>query len=159
MKQLLSAGGAFAGYCLASLSGSQTSAAKKARGVASQLFPLPLQCLLQLPGRARSRLGCRRWAKAQATRSLTLLSGLALNWEATGRPHVPAAKQFRANEAQRRAITRLREAAVSMIRASRGVELRHLALGRGKLASGWATLDKLVSVTRRLQAEVPYSRM
>lgn len=72
---------------------------------------------------------------------------------------MPAAKQFRANEAQRRAITRLREAAVSMIRASRGVELRHLALGRGKLASGWATLDKLVSVTRRLQAEVPYSRI
>ena len=81
-----------------------------------------------------------------------------MNWEATGRPHVPAAKQFRANEAQRRAITRLREAAVSMIRASRGVELRHLALGRGKLASGWATLDKLVSATRRLQAEVPYNR-
>ena len=137
MKQALSAGGAFAGYCRASLSSAQTSLGKKARAVAPQLFPLPLQNLLQLPSRKRSRWGRRRWAEAQATRSLTLLSGLALNWEATGRPHVPVAKQFRANEAQQCAITRLREAAASMIRASRGVELRQLALGRGKLAAGW----------------------
>ena len=126
--------------------------------VSKQLLPLPLQSLLQLPGRMRSRHGYRRWAEAQATRSLALLSGLALNWEATGRPHVPVAKQFRANEAQKRAVTRLREAAASMIRASRGAALRRLALGRGKLAAGWATLDALIGATRQLQIEAPYCR-
>ena len=86
VKQILNAGGAFAGYCRASLAAPTTRAAKDARVVSKQLLPLPLQSLLQLPGRMRSRHGYRRWAEAQATRSLALLSGLALNWEATGRP-------------------------------------------------------------------------
>ena len=158
VSQVLSGGGAFAGYCRASLATAHTKAAKAARAVARQLFPLPLQSLLQLPGRIRSRIGYRRWAEAQATRSLALLSGLALSWEATGRPHVPVAEQFRANDAQKRVVTRLRVAAAAMVRASRGVELRDLAIGRGKLGAGWATLDALVNTARRLQADVPYSR-
>ena len=81
-----------------------------------------------------------------------------MNWEATGRPNVPVAQQFRVNEAQNSAVTRLREAAASTIRASRGVELQQLAMGRGKLPAGWATLDKLMNATRRAQAEVLYSR-
>ena len=79
VKQVLNAGGAFAGYCRASLAAPTTRAAKDARAVSKQLFPLPLQSLLRLPGRMRSRHGYRRWAEAPATQSLALLSGLALN--------------------------------------------------------------------------------
>ena len=55
-------------------------------------------------------------------------------------------------------MTRLCEAAASMIRASRAVALRQLALGRGKLAAGWATLDALIGATRQLHADAPYCR-
>ena len=84
--------------------------AKKARAVTAGLFPLPLQPLLKMDGRRRSAYVRRRWGEAQATRALALLSGLALNWEATGRPHAPEARQYRANEAQLRAVARLRAA-------------------------------------------------
>ena len=132
--------------------------AKRARAATSQLFPLPVQAIAQFVGRKRARTGRRRWAEAQATRALTLLSGLALNWEATGRPHVPGATQYRPNAAQRRAVCRLREAAASMIRAARGVELRRLGLGRGKIAEGWRTLDKLTNAVRQMQGGAPYGR-
>lgn len=45
-----------------------------------------------------------------------------------------------------------------MIRAARGVELRRLGLGRGKIAEGWRTLDKLTNAVRQMQGEAPYGR-
>ena len=155
---MLGASGSFAGYCRASLSRLQIRLAKKARAVQAGLFPLPLQPLLQIDGRRRSVYGRRRWGEAQATRALALLSGLALNWEATGRPHAAEAKQYRANAAQLRTLERIRSAARSMLHAARGVELRRLSLGRGKLAAGWESLDVLIGAVRGLQTEVPYGR-
>ena len=106
----------------------------------------------------RARTGRLRCAEAQATRALTVLSGLALNGEATRRPHVPAAEQHRPNDTQRRAVERLREATTSTIPAARSVVLLQLGLGRGKIAEGWRTLDGLTNAVRQLQGETPYSR-
>ena len=126
--------------------------------MSTRLFPLPIQQLTCFVGRKRSRIDRRCWAEAQAVRSLTILSGLVLNWEATGRPHVPDGKHYRANETQQRAVIRLRDAAASMVRAARGTELRQLGIGH-RIADGWKTLDGLVNSVRRLQVDVPYGRV
>ena len=158
VRAVLSASGGFAGYCRSALASAKRLRARDLEPARSALFPLPVHELGWLHWPSRTWPRQRQWQVTHATRALTLVAGLALSYEATGRPHVPAQGERLANAAQLRVVARLRAAAQSVLRAAHGSPLRSLGLGRGRIAAGWDSVDALASLVRQLDLTPSYGR-
>ena len=123
------------------------------------MFPLPLAELARVMPVAGARRGRKpRWALARAARNLTLLSGLQLTWEATGRPHAPAPpKGGPPSRAQMQAVSHLRGRAIDLLRGCHDEPLRTLGMGRGTLVGVWDATDRVADAVRSLERGGAYS--
>ena len=160
VAMVLNARGGFASYARATL-GNAPRQPRPDHAPRETLFPLPSVELMRLgrAGSPRPRHRRRRWAFDHAVSNLTLLMGLALSWEATGRPHAPAqAPSEGATAVQLSVVARLRARAADLLEGCADIPLRELGLGRGTLAAVWDSYDELDATVAGLEREPGYAR-